>query len=48
MIEAGEVLDDLDILGKTEQKYIEEHPEEKVFKELLNEALQYSSYKEPP
>ena len=31
-----------------EERYLNEHPEERVFKELLSEARGYQSYKDPP
>lgn len=46
--EDGGLSDEGDEFAKIETKFLEEHPEEKVFKELLNEALQYASYSEPP
>jgi|LauGreDrversion4_2_1035121.scaffolds.fasta_scaffold286924_2 hypothetical protein len=31
-----------------EEIFLKEHPEERIFKEVLGEALQYRTYEQPP
>lgn len=37
----------MDHTAVEEEKYLDEHPEERIFKDLLTDAKYYQSYKEP-
>jgi hypothetical protein len=37
----------LNIDAIEEEKYLDEHPEERIFKDLLTDAKYYQSYREP-
>lgn len=48
LVDLKESIEEMDQTFMEEERYLNEHPEERVFKELLNEAKQTQSYKEPP
>lgn len=46
--EANETNDPETLALLEEERYLEQHPEERFFKDLLTDAKQYQSYPDPP
>jgi hypothetical protein len=46
--ESTVMMDERELEEREEERYLNEHPEEKIFKELLNEVRNYQQFSDPP